>query len=60
MTRDELLADINSPQFQGSRTLQTPYFALRALVELCNKWEAEGNYCLPIKDAIWAIEKELE
>jgi len=34
MTHDELLADINSPQFQNSRTLGTPYAALRAVVEL--------------------------
>ena len=34
MTHDELLANINSNNFMESRTLQTPYFALRAVVEL--------------------------
>jgi hypothetical protein len=34
MTHDELLANINSNNFMESRTLETPYFALRAVVEL--------------------------
>lgn len=34
MTHDELLANINSNNFMEGRTLQTPYFALRAVVEL--------------------------
>ena len=34
MTYDELLATLNSPNFMASRTPETPYFALRAVVEL--------------------------
>ena len=34
MSHDELLANINSNNFMESRTLQTPYFALKAVVEL--------------------------
>lgn len=35
MTYEELLADIDSEHFRNSRTLETPYAALRAVVELC-------------------------
>lgn len=34
MRHDELLANISSNNFIESRTLQTPYSALRAVVEL--------------------------
>lgn len=34
--QDDLLANINSPNFQNSRLLTTPYLALRAVVELHN------------------------
>jgi len=34
MTHDELIATLNSKQFMDSRTPETPYFALRAVVEL--------------------------
>ena len=34
MTHDELLADIDSKNFRESRTPETPYAALRAVVEL--------------------------
>ena len=34
MTHDELLATLNSKQFMESRTPETPYFSLRAVVEL--------------------------
>jgi len=34
MTHDELLATLNSKNFMESRTPETPYFALRAVVEL--------------------------
>jgi hypothetical protein len=34
MTHDELLANINSNNFMQSRTLETPYFALRAVANL--------------------------
>ena len=34
MTHDELLFILNSEQYMNSRTKETPYFALRAVVEL--------------------------
>ena len=34
MTHDELLADIDSKNFRKSRTPETPYAALRAVVKL--------------------------
>jgi hypothetical protein len=34
MTHDELLFIVNSEQYMNSRTPETPYFALRAVVEL--------------------------
>ena len=34
MTHDELLADIDSKNIRESRTPETPYAALRAVVEL--------------------------
>lgn len=34
MTYEELLADIASKNYRESRTLETPYAALRAVVEL--------------------------
>ena len=34
MTYEELLADIDSKNYRESRTLETPYAALRAVVEL--------------------------
>ena len=34
MTHDELLADIDSKNFRESRTPETPYAALRAVVKL--------------------------
>ena len=70
MTHDELLANINSNNFMESRTLETPYFALRAVVELHKPhpipdwgptedklmcWCAHVYPCSTIK----AIEKEL-
>jgi hypothetical protein len=67
MIHDELLAFINSPTCRNSRTLETPYAALRAVVELhkpveidrelnYNCQECEWGYpCLTIQ----AIEKEL-
>ena len=42
MTHDELLATLNSPNFMASRTPETPYFALRAVVEL-HKPDMRGN-----------------
>jgi hypothetical protein len=34
MTHDELLFIVNSEQYMNSRTPETPYFALRAVIEL--------------------------
>lgn len=70
MTHDELLGNINSPQFQNSRTLETPYLALRAVVEL-HKGQSGlvsnliGKVCHPCRTnypckTIKAIEKELK
>ena len=71
MTHDELLANINSNNFMESRTLETPYFALRAVVELHKPYKipewvpresdyscdrCAGYYPCP---TIQAIEKEL-
>ena len=35
MTYEELLADIDSKNYRESRTPETPYAALRAVLELC-------------------------
>ena len=35
MTYEDLLANLDSENFRNSRTLETPYLALRAVVELC-------------------------
>jgi hypothetical protein len=58
MSNDELLAKINeaSPADKIDAGWQS---ALRAVVELCDKWETKGSYCLPIDSVIQAIEKEL-
>jgi hypothetical protein len=34
MNHEELLADVESENFQKSRNLQTPYLALRAVIKL--------------------------
>lgn len=39
MNYEELLADIASKNYRESRTLETPYAALRAVVELCQRTE---------------------
>jgi len=70
MTHDELLNTLNSKQFIDSRTPETPYFALRAVVELHKP--DQHNFCFGcstdengIHDTsypcptIQAIEKEL-
>jgi hypothetical protein len=58
MTHDELLAKINY-DIEGN-----PYdeymSALRAVVELCNFLDKKGHCCVPVKEVIQAIEKELE
>jgi len=73
MTHDELLEFINSPTCRNSRTLETPYAALRAVVELhkpslVNAEECEtctlhtdysDRYIAYPCETIQAIEKEL-
>jgi hypothetical protein len=59
MTYEELLSDIESNHYRNSRTLDTPYIALRSVMELCKDWQTLGNNSVPIKDVIKAIEKEL-
>jgi len=69
MTYEELLANIASKNYRESRTLETPYAALRAVVEILQGYDDgqvraneefnQGVLSLSnvIKDA---IEKELE
>ena len=65
MTHDELLANINSNNFMESRTLETPYFALRAVVELHKPYKVNDIYLCDVEPlsypcpTIQAIEKEL-
>ena len=59
MNYEELLADIASKNYRESRTLETPYAALRSVMELCKDWKALGGTTVPIEDVIAAIEKEL-
>jgi len=67
MTHDELLATLNSKNFMESRTPETPYFALRAVVELHKPRDYNaGNWCIGCNadfeypcPTIQAIEKEL-
>ena len=71
MTHDELLANINSNNFMESRTLETPYLALRAVVELHKPIEIILPSGIKAEDCIFcnghnypcetidAIEKEL-
>ena len=64
MSHKELLNTLNSKQFMDSRTPETPYFALRAVVELHTSGNGESARC----ESCWlgfpcptieAIEKEL-
>ena len=59
MNYEELLANIASKNYRESRTLETPYIALNAVMKLCKDWKALGSTTLPIEDVIAAIEKEL-
>jgi hypothetical protein len=43
MTHEELLGTINSPNFMESRTLETPYIALRAVLELHKPWTMQTD-----------------
>ena len=71
MTYDELLEAVNSPTYRQSRTLEHPYIALRAVVELHKpqditlpngEWGINCSHCglwtFPCP-TIQAIEKEL-
>ena len=67
MTHDELLEAVNSPTYRQSRTLEHPYIALRAVVELHQPKKYRGSYwCTGCQadfaescPTIQAIEKEL-
>jgi hypothetical protein len=71
MAHDELLFIVNSEQYMNSRTKETPYFALRAVVELHqpnvipdwvptkNEYICEGCTRLYPCPTIQAIEREL-
>jgi hypothetical protein len=67
MTHDELLAKINyeleAAEFEdrcGDGGHPPTHKALRAVVELCNFLDKKGHCCVPIKEIIQAIEKELQ
>ena len=53
MTHDELLRRIT---IVGDTSTEE---ALRAVVELCNFLDKKGHCCVPVKEVIQAIEKEL-
>ena len=59
MNYEELLQNIKSKNYKESRTLDTPYIALNAVMEVCNDWKKLGSTTVPIEDIIAAIEKEL-
>ena len=69
MTYDELLRTLKSENFRKSRTAETPYFALRAVVELHKPiihkgYENQGLFCANCEfdypcPTIQAIEREL-
>jgi hypothetical protein len=73
VTYEELLADIASKNYRESRTLETPYAALNAVVEIHqpyeDPWFGNGTCCRECTreeytakypcDTIQAIEKEL-
>ena len=60
MTHDELLKAID--KYSDTRSLidTIAWKSLKSVVELCDKWESKGSYCLPIEDVIKAIEKEIK
>lgn len=65
MTDNELLFIVNSKQYMNSRTLETPYFALRAVVELHKPYLVNDIYLCDVEPlpypcpTIQAIEREL-
>jgi hypothetical protein len=59
MTHDELRDYID--KFDAAGMVNEPAVkALRAVVELCNFLDKKGHCCVPVKEVIQAIEKELE
>jgi hypothetical protein len=72
MTYDELLEAVNSPTYMQSRTLDHPYIALRAVVELHSPQDITlpngdwGSNCIECDGlfypcpTILAIKKELQ
>jgi len=59
MTHEELLAELDELDHSCS-VVGITVSALRAVVELCNFLDKKGHCCVPIKEIIQAIEKELE
>ena len=65
MVHDELLFILNSEQYMNSRTKETPYFALRAVVELHKPYKVNDIFLCDAEPltypcpTIQAIEKEL-
>jgi hypothetical protein len=67
MTHDELLTKIDSVFYEDEGGMQldlagfnNQYRAIRAVVELCNFLDKKGHCCVPVKEVIQAIEKELK
>lgn len=62
MTHDELLAKIDAPN-KGNQDWYDEEIvwrkALRAVVVLCDFLDKKGHCCVPVKEIIQAIEKEL-
>lgn len=59
MTHDELLARIKEGQWVDRQEMMVRSNALRAVVELCNFLDKKGHCCVPVKEVIQAIEKEI-
>ena len=58
MTHDELRDYID--KFDAAGMVNEPAVkALRAVVKLCNFLDKKGHCCVPVKEVIQAIEKEL-
>ena len=67
MTHYELLTKIDSVFYEDEGGMQldlagfnNQYRAIRAVVELCNFLDKKGHCCVPVKEVIQAIEKELK
>lgn len=59
MTHDELLYRIHNVNDCDNIECVREFNALREVIKLCDKLDANGNCCLPIKDIKQIIEKEL-